>query len=135
MTRVKIVGVGRALPPRVLTNADLEAMVDTSDQWIVERTGIRSRRVLDEGLTNSDLAAEAGRKACEQAGVPPTGAMYVGDNPALDLEPARQAGMITVHHNRSGTGVGERPAFVPDYVIQNFYDLLEILERDFGIRT
>lgn len=69
MTRVKIAGVGRALPPRVLTNADLEAMVDTSDEWIVERTGIRSRRVLDDGLTNSDLAAEAGRQACEQAGV------------------------------------------------------------------
>lgn len=72
MIRAKIAGVGRALPPRVVANADLEAMVDTSDDWIVERTGIRARRVLDEGLTNSDLATEAGRKACEQAGVDPS---------------------------------------------------------------
>jgi 3-oxoacyl-[acyl-carrier-protein] synthase-3 len=66
-----ILGTGRALPPRVLTNADLEAMVDTSDAWISSRSGIKERRILAEGLANSDLATAAGRAACAAAGVPP----------------------------------------------------------------
>jgi 3-oxoacyl-[acyl-carrier-protein] synthase-3 len=70
--RSRIVGTGRALPARRLTNADLERLVDTSDQWIVERTGIRERRILDESLASSDLATEAGRAACKAAGVPPS---------------------------------------------------------------
>jgi 3-oxoacyl-[acyl-carrier-protein] synthase-3 len=68
----RIIGTGRALPERRLTNADLEKMVDTSDAWIMERTGIRERRILDESLATSDLATEAGRNACEAAGVPPS---------------------------------------------------------------
>lgn len=69
--RSRIVGTGRGVPPKVLTNADLEKMVDTSDAWIVERTGIRERHILDPGLAGSDLAAEAGREACRKAGVDP----------------------------------------------------------------
>jgi 3-oxoacyl-[acyl-carrier-protein] synthase-3 len=69
--RSRIVGTGRGIPPRRLTNADLEAMVDTSDAWIVERTGIRERRILDPSLATSDLATEAARKACQAAGVSP----------------------------------------------------------------
>jgi 3-oxoacyl-[acyl-carrier-protein] synthase III len=56
----------------VLTNQELSRMVDTSDSWIVERTGIRERHILDPALAASDLATEAGRKACENAGVPPS---------------------------------------------------------------
>jgi 3-oxoacyl-[acyl-carrier-protein] synthase-3 len=67
----RIVGTGRAVPPRVLTNADLSKMVDTSDSWIVERTGIRERHILDPSLAASDLATEAGRNACKNAGVDP----------------------------------------------------------------
>jgi 3-oxoacyl-[acyl-carrier-protein] synthase-3 len=64
-----IVGWGKYLPERVLTNADLERMVDTSDEWIVSRTGIRERRIVSEGETTSHLAIEASRQALEMAGV------------------------------------------------------------------
>jgi 3-oxoacyl-[acyl-carrier-protein] synthase-3 len=55
------------VPDRVLTNADLEEMVDTSDAWITERTGIKERRIADEQTATSDLGAEALKRACEQA--------------------------------------------------------------------
>lgn len=65
----RIIGTGSYLPEKVLTNADLEQMVDTSDEWIVSRTGIRERRVAAEGQTTSDLALEASKKALDAAGV------------------------------------------------------------------
>src|SRR6478672_1486539 len=68
--RTRILGTGKGVPEKVLTNADLEKMVDTSDDWIVERTGIRERRILEEGRTTSDLAAEAGRAALAAAEIP-----------------------------------------------------------------
>jgi 3-oxoacyl-[acyl-carrier-protein] synthase-3 len=68
----RIIGTGRGVPPHVLTNADLSKMVDTSDEWIVERTGIRERHILDKSLAASDLGAEAGRAACLKAGVDPS---------------------------------------------------------------
>ena len=55
------------VPPRVLTNADLEKMVDTSDEWITARTGIKTRRIADDQTATSDLAAEAGRRAISPA--------------------------------------------------------------------
>ena len=61
--RAKISALGTYVPPRILTNADLEKMVDTSDQWILERTGIRERHIAAKGIATSDLAAEAAR-AC-----------------------------------------------------------------------
>jgi 3-oxoacyl-[acyl-carrier-protein] synthase-3 len=67
----RIIGTGRGVPPKVLTNADLAKMVDTSDAWIVERTGIRERHILDPSLAASDLATEAARGACKKAGVDP----------------------------------------------------------------
>ena len=60
---VKVAGVGAYVPPPVMTNADLEKIVDTSDEWIVERTGIRERRIAGAGVATSDLAVEAAR-AC-----------------------------------------------------------------------
>lgn len=66
-----IVGWSKHLPEQVLTNHDLEQMVDTSDEWIVARTGIRERRVVSPGETASGLATEAARKALEMAGVRP----------------------------------------------------------------
>jgi 3-oxoacyl-[acyl-carrier-protein] synthase III len=71
MIRSRIIGTGRGVPPRVLTNAELSKMVDTSDEWIVERTGIRERHVLDPSLAASDLATEAARNACKSAGIDP----------------------------------------------------------------
>ncbi|MES1204554.1 MAG: beta-ketoacyl-ACP synthase III [Pseudomonadota bacterium] len=67
----RILGTGRGVPPKVLTNHDLSRTVDTSDEWIVSRTGIRERHILEPGLAASDLATEAGRKACQSAGVSP----------------------------------------------------------------
>lgn len=72
MTRhAEIVGVGGYLPERVLSNADLERMVDTSDEWIVTRTGIRERRLASPDEATSDLAAAAARSAMERAGITP----------------------------------------------------------------
>lgn len=68
---VGIWGTGSAVPERVLTNADLEKMVDTSDEWIRTRTGIRERRIADEQTASSDLATLAARRALEMAGVEP----------------------------------------------------------------
>ena len=65
----RIVGTGGYLPPKVLTNADLEKMVDTNDQWIVERTGIRQRHVVEGEETTVDLAFEAAKKAIEAAAI------------------------------------------------------------------
>jgi 3-oxoacyl-[acyl-carrier-protein] synthase III len=72
VTRSRIAGSGRSVPPKVLTNDDLARMVDTSDAWIVERTGIRERHILDPSLAASDLATDAARRACERAGVSPS---------------------------------------------------------------
>lgn len=69
MKSIKIIGTGSAIPERVLTNKDLEAMVDTSDRWIFERTGIKERRIAPENVASSDLGAEALARACKQAGI------------------------------------------------------------------
>ena len=67
--RAKISSVGAYVPPRLLTNADLEKMVATNDQWIVERTGIRERHLADKGVATSDLAVEAAKKCLAARGV------------------------------------------------------------------
>ncbi|RME86256.1 MAG: ketoacyl-ACP synthase III [Zetaproteobacteria bacterium] len=69
MIRAHIVGVGAYLPARVLSNHDLEKLVDTSDEWIRTRTGIRERRIADENEHTSDLAVAAAREALEDAGL------------------------------------------------------------------
>ena len=70
--RARIEGTGSYVPERVLTNADLERMVDTSDAWIVERTGIRERRIAGSGQTCSDLGVKAAERALAAAGVAAT---------------------------------------------------------------
>jgi 3-oxoacyl-[acyl-carrier-protein] synthase-3 len=70
MTRfATIIGTGSYLPKRVLTNKDLERMVDTSDEWIVSRTGISERHIADDHEATSDLAVRAGKRALACAGV------------------------------------------------------------------
>ncbi|MCM2590540.1 beta-ketoacyl-ACP synthase III [Rossellomorea marisflavi] len=66
-----IIGIGRYLPEKILTNADLEKMVDTSDEWIRTRTGIEERRVAGDDIDTSDMAYEAAKKAIEDAGISP----------------------------------------------------------------
>jgi 3-oxoacyl-[acyl-carrier-protein] synthase-3 len=70
--RAKISCVGTYVPPRLLTNADLEKMVATNDQWITERTGIRERHIVDKGVATSDLAAEAARRCLAKRGIQAT---------------------------------------------------------------
>lgn len=67
--KIQVLGAGYALPERVLTNADLEAMVDTSDEWITSRTGIKERRIADQETATSDLAYLAAEMALDRAGV------------------------------------------------------------------
>jgi 3-oxoacyl-[acyl-carrier-protein] synthase-3 len=69
MTRTRIAGIGRGVPEKVLTNLELEKMVDTSDEWITERTGIKERHIAADGEVTSDMAAAAARMALEAAGV------------------------------------------------------------------
>ncbi|WP_066558951.1 beta-ketoacyl-ACP synthase III [Croceicoccus bisphenolivorans] len=71
LRRTVVLGSGSALPKRVVTNAELAAQVDTSDEWIVERTGIRQRHIAGEGETTASLAIDAARKAIETAGLTP----------------------------------------------------------------
>lgn len=66
---VRITGTGSALPTKILTNADIEQLVDTSDEWITTRTGIKERRIAAEGEYTSTFAAEAARRALSMAGV------------------------------------------------------------------
>ena len=73
MTRRSIIaGVGSALPRRQVTNAELSQTVDTTDEWIVERTGIRNRYIASDGETTGSLATEAARRALEHAGLQPS---------------------------------------------------------------
>jgi len=69
MRRSRILGIGSHVPPRVVTNHELAQLMETTDEWIVERTGIRERRWVDEGVGSSDLGAEAARKALAAAGL------------------------------------------------------------------
>jgi 3-oxoacyl-[acyl-carrier-protein] synthase-3 len=78
MTRAQIIGIGAYAPKRILTNEDLERMVETSSDWIVQRTGIRERHVVDENEATSDLAIRAAQQALERAEVEPGGSTYRG---------------------------------------------------------
>lgn len=68
---VGITGVGSFLPKKIMTNSDLEKIVDTSNEWIIERTGIQERRIAEKTIATSDISAIAGQKAMEDAGVLP----------------------------------------------------------------
>ena len=67
----KITGVAGYVPPRVVTNADLEKMVDTTDEWIRTRTGIRERHYADPGVASSHLGTEAAKKLLAAKGIAP----------------------------------------------------------------
>jgi 3-oxoacyl-[acyl-carrier-protein] synthase III len=71
LRRARIASLATYVPPRQLTNADLEKLVDTTDEWILQRTGIRTRHIVDPGVATSDLCKEAALKAIEKAGLTP----------------------------------------------------------------
>jgi len=69
--RAKISALGTYVPPRLLTNEDLEKMVDTNHDWIMDRTGIRERHIADKGVATSDLSVQAAKKALSERGLKP----------------------------------------------------------------
>jgi 3-oxoacyl-[acyl-carrier-protein] synthase-3 len=69
MRGARILGTGRALPPRVVTNADLMKSMDTTEEWIVQRTGVRERRFVDPGTGTADLGTEAAKVAIARSGI------------------------------------------------------------------
>ncbi len=71
LRRVRMAGVGKCLPPKVMTNLELEQLVDTSDEWIRTRTGIRERRIAEPGTATSDIAVPASQQALKDAGLDP----------------------------------------------------------------
>ena len=71
MKRSRITGIGQYIPPRVVTNAELEKYMDTSDEWIRERSGIQERHWVDENTSASDLGTEAAKQAIENANLTP----------------------------------------------------------------
>jgi 3-oxoacyl-[acyl-carrier-protein] synthase-3 len=71
LVRPKISALGTYVPPRLLTNADLEKMVETTDQWIRDRTGIRERHIVDKGVATSDLALQAAKRALAERKISP----------------------------------------------------------------
>ncbi|HEY0698113.1 MAG TPA: beta-ketoacyl-ACP synthase 3, partial [Micromonospora sp.] len=97
-----LAGVGGWVPPRVVTNADLSAVLDTSDAWIRSRTGIAQRHLVDPGTSTSDLAVEAARRALASAGTPGVDAVVVATMtpdrscPATAPEVASRLGMTGV---------------------------------------
>ncbi len=72
LVRAKISALGTYVPPRLLTNQDLEKMVETTDEWIMSRVGIRERHIVDKGVATSDLGTEAAKKALAARGIDPS---------------------------------------------------------------
>lgn len=97
-TSATILGIGGALPPQRITNEDLVARLDTTDDWIVRRTGVRERRFLAPGETLADLAAQASRAALADAGVEGAAldhvlvATFTPDRLTPDLHPRSRLG-------------------------------------------
>ncbi|MER5337896.1 beta-ketoacyl-ACP synthase III [Micromonospora sp. NPDC002717] len=97
-----LAGVGGWVPPRVVTNADLSARLDTSDEWIRSRTGIAQRHLVDPGMSTADLAVEAARRALASAGTPGVDAVVVATMtpdrscPAIAPEVASRLGLTGV---------------------------------------
>ncbi len=71
MIHARITGTGSYAPKKIITNHDLEKLVNTSDEWITERTGIKERRIAEKDESTSDLAYEASKKALKAAGLSP----------------------------------------------------------------
>ncbi len=103
-TPVRITGVGHALPSRVLTNADLERMVETSDEWITERSGIRERRIAAPEESSSSLGAAAARNALASAELQP------GDLDLVIVGTSTPDGMFPATASRVQDAIGARNA-------------------------
>jgi 3-oxoacyl-[acyl-carrier-protein] synthase-3 len=123
MKSLKIAGTGRSLPKKVLTNSDLEKMVETTDEWITERTGIKERRIADEGTATSDLVADALVKACKQGGVRPSelDAIVIATSTPDTVYPATGCWV------QKKLGISDMPAFDVSAGCSGFLFALEIV--------
>ena len=112
----KITSLATYVPPRVLTNADLEKMLDTTDEWIMQRVGIRERHIADKGVATSDLGKEAALAAIARAGITPDdiGVIVVGtvtpdmmfpSTACLHSGQDRRAPRVGLRHQRRVLGV------------------------------
>jgi 3-oxoacyl-[acyl-carrier-protein] synthase III len=121
----RIIGTGSYLPERVVTNADLEKIMDTSDEWIRERTGIQQRRYAAEGETTVDMAEHAARRAIEAAGIAPAD---------IDLIVFATATPDLVFPNcgtllQARLGCGGAPAFSVEAACSGFIYALSIADK------
>lgn len=136
MRGLRIAGTGRYIPPGIWTNEDMKRYVDTSDEWIAARTGIRQRHFCD-GEGNADMAVKAGRTALEKAGIPPerVGACVVATFTPDHLSPS------TACLVQRALGLGEDiPAFDLNagctgfvYGLKVMQGLLEESEKPYGL--
>ncbi len=119
-----MLSTGSAVPDKVLTNFDLEKMVDTTDEWIRTRTGIRERRIADENTATSDLVIEASKRAMKEAGVGPgdLDAIIVGTVTPDMLFPS------TACFVQKGLGIKDIPAFDVSAACSGFIYGLEIAQ-------
>jgi len=124
MRKVVIAGTGSALPARRVTNQDLEKTVDTTHDWIVERTGIHSRYIAGEGETTATLAAEAARRALDAAGIAPceVGLIVLGTATPDQTFPASATKVQDM------LGVGDCVAFDVQAVCSGFLYALAVAE-------
>lgn len=131
LRRLKIVSTGSAVPEKVLTNFDLEKIVDTSDEWIQARTGIRERRIADEDTATSDLVIEAARRAMKDAGLGPKDldAIIVGTVTPDMLFPS------TACFVQKGLGINQIPAFDVSAACSGFLYALAIADGLIANRT
>ncbi|XKK37103.1 ketoacyl-ACP synthase III [Nocardiopsis sp. ARC36] len=121
MNRTAIIaGAGGAVPPRIVTNHDLERRLDTTDDWIRTRTGIRQRHVVEPGMSTSDLAAEAGSRAMKQAGMTSADLVVVATTTPDRLCPA------TAPTVASRMGLVDTPAFDVSAVCSGFIYALQV---------
>ena len=110
-SRAAITAVHGYLPPDLLTNAELARLVDTSDAWIIERTGINERHIQKgEGLGTSHMAAEAVRGLLEKTGTKPEEAFYIRIDEVLNTDYERSLGRLHIE-------IGVRPSYPAEFIV------------------
>ncbi len=124
MRRAAVVGTGSALPVRRVSNAELAAQIDTSDEWIVERTGIRFRHIAGEGETTASLATDAARKALDAAGMAATDIDLIVLATATPDQTFPASATIVQHR----LGVGDCVAFDVAAVCSGFLYAVSVVE-------
>ena len=121
----RIAGTGRGLPERILTNADLEKMVDTTDEWIRSRTGIERRHIVSDDETNLDLCERAARNAMEMAGVKPADIDFVIVGTTTPDQVFPNMGCLL----QQRLGISGPPAFSIEAACTGFIYALNITEK------